>query len=321
MTSSLLKKSQVSARQGENGRESAVYTHVHEHFEAILNAVSCQLGVFQQAARAIAAIATCVLAVAAIAETGHSPRPGGVAIVSLSVVDASSDSSPKVSFAGSRALVFQKNGYWFTAVGLPLSQEPGTATLQVMTASGVERDLSIEVHEHTYREQRLTVKKSYVDLSQEQLDRVIADRKIIDAALQDFREVPLTGVRLVVPADGPKSSSFGLRRFFNDKPRSPHSGMDIAAPQGAKVVAAGVGIVTATGDYYFNGNTVFVDHGQGFVTMYCHLSKIAVDDGQVVGAGEPIGEVGSTGRVTGAHLHFGTYLNGNAVDPAIFIGD
>jgi murein DD-endopeptidase MepM/ murein hydrolase activator NlpD len=206
-------------------------------------------------------------------------------------------------------------------VGLPLSLEPGTATLQVTTPSGVERDISIEVHAHAYREQRLTVKKSYVDLSQEQLNRVIADRKIIDAALQDFREVPMTGVRLVVPADGPKSSSFGLRRFFNDKPRSPHSGMDIAAPQGAIVVAAGAGIVTATGDYYFNGNTVFVDHGQGFVTMYCHLSKIGVDDGQVVGAGEQIGEVGSTGRVTGAHLHFGTYLNGNAVDPAIFVGD
>jgi murein DD-endopeptidase MepM/ murein hydrolase activator NlpD len=80
-------------------------------------------------------------------------------------------------------------------------------------------------------------------------------------------------------------------------------------------------VVSATGYFYFNGNTVFVDHGQGFVTMYCHLSEISVEDGQLVNMGESIGEVGATGRVTGAHLHFGTYLNGTAVDPAIFIGD
>jgi murein DD-endopeptidase MepM/ murein hydrolase activator NlpD len=271
--------------------------------------------------KVFAGLAVSLLATVALAETQHSPRPGGVAIVDLAAVYSPGEAAPEVNFDGKRTLVFLRNGRWYTAVGLPLSQDAGQVALTVTLTLGEQRDLSVEVREHSYPEQRLTVKKSYVDLSKEQLDRVIADRRIIDGALRNFRDLPMTGVSLVAPADGPKSSSFGLRRFFNDQPRSPHSGMDIAAPLDATVVAAGDGIVKATGDYYFNGNTVFIDHGQGFVTMYCHLSKIGVEDGQSVIAGELIGKVGATGRVTGAHLHFGTYLNGNAVDPAIFIGE
>ena len=150
-------------------------------------------------------------------------------------------------------------------------------------------------------------------------DRVGRERKIIDGALNNFREVPVEGISLAPPVDGPRSSSFGLRRFFNDQPRSPHKGMDIAASSGTPIRAPREGIVTATGDYFFNGNTVIVDHGQGYVTMYCHMSEIEVEEGQTVATGETLGAVGATGRVTGPHLHFGTYLNGTAVDPAVVL--
>ena len=154
-----------------------------------------------------------------------------------------------------------------------------------------------------FREQRLTVKnKKYVTPDEAQLERIGRERRIIDSALGSWRDVDVDSVTLAPPVDGRRSSSFGLRRFFNDQPRSPHKGMDIAAAEGTAIAAPGRGIVTATGDYFFNGKTVIIDHGQGFVTMYCHLSA-----------------VGATGRVTGPHLHFGTYLNGTAVDPALLL--
>ena len=250
----------------------------------------------------------------AVAQT-HSPWPGGVAVLDLGTVE---QPKPAVSFDEQPVLVYARGERWYTAVGLPLDTEPGNASIRLEDG----RRVVFEVQEHAYGEQRLTLSnKSFVTPNQDQLERIGQERKTIDAALSNFRDQALDDISLQAPVDGRRSSSFGLRRFFNEQPRSPHKGMDIAANEGIAIQAPRDGIVTATGNYFFNGNTVIVDHGQGLVTMYCHLSEIQVEEGDNVEAGEKLGEVGATGRVTGPHLHFGVYLNSTAVDPAIFLDE
>lgn len=244
--------------------------------------------------------------------TEQSLRPGGVAIVDLG---SSDEPVPEATLDGNPLLVMRRDERWVAVVGIPLDTEPGSLGINV--AGKVS---NIQVSEHAYREQRLSVEnESFVTQTEEQLDRIWGERKIIDAALTHFRNIPVAGVSLAAPIEGAQSASFGYRRFFNDQPRSPHKGMDISGNNGEPVSAPRDGVVAAIGDFFFNGNTVLIDHGQGFVTMYCHLSEITVEKGQQVSIGETIGAVGATGRVTGPHLHFGTYLNGTAVDPAIFL--
>jgi murein DD-endopeptidase MepM/ murein hydrolase activator NlpD len=245
----------------------------------------------------------------------HSPWPGGIAVIEVAPADAP---QPIVEFGEQRVLVLRDGDRWVAAVGIPLDTPAGDASIRVNTA----RDIPFTVREHAYEEQRLTVKnQSHVTPDEEQLARIGRERKIIDGALSNWRDEDDVEVLLDAPVDGRRSSSFGLRRFFNDQPRSPHKGMDIAATTGTPIAAPGEGVVTATGDYFFNGNTVIIDHGQGLVTMYCHLSEIGVEEGQPVASGDVIGAVGATGRVTGPHLHFGTYLNGTAVDPALLLAN
>ncbi len=253
------------------------------------------------------------VAPAAALSLEHAPRPGGIAVIDVG--DTGSE-RPAVYLDDRRVLVFEKDGRYFAAVGLPLDAEPDAGVS--VTVNGESREL--EVVAHAYREQRLTVKnREHVSPGEEALKRIGRERKEIDAALNGFRDIEVSEPALTAPVEGRRSSSFGLRRFFNDQPRSPHKGMDIAAVEGTPIEAPADGVIVATGDYFFNGNTVIVDHGQGFVTMYCHLSVIDVAVGESVRRGDVLGQVGATGRVTGPHLHFGTYLTGTAVDPALLL--
>lgn len=262
----------------------------------------------------IPAIIVFLLPILSWAAPTHSPHPGGIAIVDVGPAD---QPAPAASFDGKPVLVMRDGARWKAVVGVPLDTKPGQLTINLGAYP-----LNVSIDEHAYAEQRLTVKnQSHVTPDQAQLDRIGRERKVIDGALNNFRDVPVGSIDLATPVAGRRSSSFGLRRFFNEQPRSPHKGMDIAASSGTPIQAPANGIVTATGDFFFNGNTVILDHGQGYVTLYCHLSEIAVEKGQSVAMSEIIGAVGATGRVTGPHLHFGTYLNGTAVDPAILLSD
>ena len=254
------------------------------------------------------------------ADAAELPRslavPGGVAILD---VPGEPDRAPVVTFDGNRVMVLPGPNGWRAIVGIALAREPGAASIEIRSGK-VTLTQGFTVAGKAYATQRLKVAPRHVDLSPEDAARVEREQPHIRATLATFSEAAPVTMNFAPPVRGPRSSSFGLRRVFNNQPRNPHSGMDIAAPVGTPIYAPAPGKVIDTGDYFFNGNSVFVDHGQGLVTLYCHLSKIDVEAGTEVKTGDKLGEVGATGRVTGPHLHWGVALNRVFVDPALFLG-
>lgn len=242
--------------------------------------------------------------------------PGGVLVVD---VGDAAQPAPRVEWEGRQVLVTADGGRHKAVVGVALAVEPGDYTLKVTAADGAARTLPVKIAPKKYREQKLTVAPGQVDLSPQDAARVETETSRLRASYDSFSTALPATFTLRQPTAGPRSDSFGARRVFNGQSRNPHSGLDIAAATGTAIVAAADGTVLDTGDFFFNGNTVILDHGRGFVTLYVHMSKIAVKKGDLVKAGQLIGNVGTTGRVTGAHLHFGVLLNGASVDPALFL--
>lgn len=242
--------------------------------------------------------------------------PGGIAILE---VPQRSESAPHVFFNDRRVYTARRDGRWYAWVGIPLSQAVGPAQALWRTRDG-DLPLGFEVGFKQYAEQRLTVEPRHVDLAPADLARVQRETPELRGAMDNFRPVLETLPRVTLPLEGRRSSPFGFRRVFNDQARNPHSGMDIAAPQGTPIVAALPGRIVAQNDYFFNGKTVVIDHGQGLTSLYCHMHAFAdLKVGDRVDAGQFIGEVGSTGRSTGPHLHWTMSLNGARVDPDLFL--
>jgi murein DD-endopeptidase MepM/ murein hydrolase activator NlpD len=209
---------------------------------------------------------------------------------------------------------------WHAVVGLPLGLRPGAHELSVIEGERAARAIPFKVGKRDYETQRVTLaNRRQVDPEPEDLRRIAREQESLVRAFSTFSDSAPEGLAFDLPSAGRVSGGFGSRRFFNDEPRQPHSGLDIAAPEGTPIAAPAAGTVIEIGDYFFNGLTVVLDHGQGLVTMYNHLSRIDVAKGARVARGESIGAVGHTGRVTGPHLHWSVSLNNARVDPALFL--
>lgn len=237
---------------------------------------------------------------------------GGISIVNLNI--STTQPAPIVTFNKKRILVKSKNKLWHAVVGLPLKTKSGKHYIKVSN-----KKYPFIVKHKKYTSQYLTIKnKRKVNPTKKDIERIIKEKKIIGKVFRNWRNTSVE-TDFLVPVKGPFSSPFGLKRFFNKQPRRPHSGLDIAAKEGTPIHAPASGIIANTGDYFFNGNSVFIDHGQGLITMYCHLSEIKMKQGQKVKQGDIIGNVGMTGRVTGPHLHWSVNLNNTRVDPILFL--
>lgn len=244
----------------------------------------------------------------------NKPVPGGVAVVDL----GAATSAPNVRYQNKPVLVIHEDQQrWIAIVGIPLSVKPGN---QQISVNG-NQTLSFQVGSKHYMEQRITLKnQQQVNPNAANLKRIERELAEQTRAYQQFSARQPSNLMFDRPVKGPLSSPFGLRRFFNGEERNPHSGLDFAANTGTSIKAPAAGKVILIGDYFFNGKTVFLDHGQGLISMFCHLSAIDVKLGDEIPRGGHLGKVGATGRATGPHLHWNVSLNDARVDPAIFIG-
>ena len=207
-------------------------------------------------------------------------------------------------------------GELLLGAGLGAKHAPQTILVEAVRPNRREMVLGkIAVTSVAFPEQRLSLPSSMVTPSKENLARIKREQERINAVLAVASPRRFWSFPFLRPVPGEVSSAFGLRRILNGQPRSPHSGIDFDAMMSDPVLAANQGRVALTGDFYFNGKSVFLDHGQGVYTMYFHLSRIDVTPGQHVERGHLIGQVGSTGRSTGPHLHFGMKILGQSVDP------
>ena len=249
----------------------------------------------------------------------HAPYPGGVAVVKLGEADSQ---ALEVLFDGKRVLTLRRADGLLAVVGLPLDVKPGRQTLHVKAGEGALKlayDTTFEIKAKTYPAQHLKIGSRFMQPRPEDLQRNEHDQLAIARAKNHWSHEAPASFALDLPASGRLSARFGMRRVLNGEEGSPHAGLDVAVGTGTPLRAAAAGRVIATGDYFYSGQSVFVDHGQGFITLYIHMSRIDVKEGDSVERGAMLGLSGATGRVTGPHLHWSVLLNGVYVDPELFL--
>jgi len=260
-------------------------------------------------------LAGCLFSLSISAAPQNTPVPGGVVV--LDIGDNQVASSAR--FNNRKIATIKNNNSEQLLVGLSLQTKPGKHYVTIKNTDGKKQKIKFEVKPKTYKAQYLTIKnKRKVNPYQKDMERILSEKKRKGLAKKHWSSTDVQS-DFVVPVNGRISSIFGLRRFFNEQARRPHSGLDIAAPQGTPIKAVAAGKVIESGDFFFSGNMIYIDHGQGLISLYAHMHKINVKPGDLIEQGQVIGQVGETGRVTGPHLHLAVLLNQTTVDPLSFL--
>jgi len=242
--------------------------------------------------------------------------PGGIAIIDL----GKSTKVPHFKFRNTPVLVTSLNDNLVAIVGIPLSLKPGEYYISGHwdNESALQKKF-FSVTDKEYSTQHINIKDDRkVNPYASDMDRILTEQKRQKKAKNHYTNTAVD-IDFLQPVEGIMTGSFGRRRVFNGQARRPHSGMDIAAGEGVPVAAPAMGTVIELGDFFFSGNLVYIDHGQGMISMFAHLSEIDVEMGQQIKKGQIIGKVGATGRVTGPHLHWSLGLNGTWINPSLFL--
>jgi len=224
-------------------------------------------------------------------------------------------------FQGERFSIAFNNetGAYEGLVGIDMNTSPATYEIKVFATDGDNRvyssGLSLRVEKVDFGIQALSLPPSMVDLDAKTLERVNQETKKLEALFQTSRSQRLWKRVFTRPVEGEISTGFGLTRIINGQQRSQHAGVDLRGEKGASVLACNHGVVVLVDDLFFSGISVILDHGGGLYSMYFHLSEALIKEGDLVRTGDILGRVGSTGRSTGPHLHWGIRINGARVDP------
>jgi murein DD-endopeptidase MepM/ murein hydrolase activator NlpD len=213
----------------------------------------------------------------------------------------------------------EQNGTYEGPLGIDLSTRPATYEIKVVATDEGSRvyssTLSLKVERVDFGVQKLSLPSSMVDLDAKTLERVNREARQLEALFQGFRDERLWRGVFILPVEGELSTTFGLNRIINGQRRGPHTGIDLRAEEGAPVLACNSGVVVLFDELFFSGKSLILDHGWGLYSMYFHLSEALVKEGDRVSTRALLGRVGSTGRSTGPHLHWGIRMNGARVDP------
>jgi biotin carboxyl carrier protein len=213
-------------------------------------------------------------------------------------------------------------GRFLGVIGIDLMEPPGKLPLSVVAnrdGHPARLDLTLSVREKSFPVQELTLPKRMAEFDEATLARIRREAERLEERLSAL-SAPAWDLPFQPPVEEYRPTNFGARRVINREPRSPHAAVDIFLPEGTPVRAVSAGTVVLSGEQFFGGRSVVLDHGGGLFSIYYHLREAVVSEGQRVAKGDRIGAVGSTGRATGPHLHFGVRAAGGRVDPSLLFG-